>query len=58
MVTVHHLMMAILHEENGVAAQILLQAGLTMAGASEKLAELGSLEEEYSPPRGTWAWKI
>jgi ATP-dependent Clp protease ATP-binding subunit ClpC len=49
-VTVHHLMVAILHEENSVAAQILLQNGLDTAKARQKLVELGSFEEPYAPP--------
>jgi ATP-dependent Clp protease ATP-binding subunit ClpC len=49
-VTVHHLMVGILRDENSLATQILLQSGLNLNKASEKLAELGSLEEEYAPP--------
>jgi ATP-dependent Clp protease ATP-binding subunit ClpC len=42
-VTVHHLMVAILHEESSVAAQILMKSGLSIAGASQKLVELGRI---------------
>src|SRR5262249_45324573 len=49
-VTVHHLMVAILHEDNSVAAQILSKYGLNMAQATDKLVELGALEGSYAPP--------
>jgi ATP-dependent Clp protease ATP-binding subunit ClpC len=49
-VSVHHLMVAILHEENSSAAQILLKSGLDLSNARERLVQLGLPEEPYAPP--------
>jgi hypothetical protein len=49
-IQVHHLVLGILSEEQGFAAQILMKSGVVQADTKQKLSDLGSVPEPNVPP--------